>query len=553
MKKTILFATALLVLFNVPGQAQTKEDAVKKTLNERYESAESDLNSLLSKESANGDLYAAAGDNYLYWGEFDKANALFKKGTEAAPTNPLNFAGLGRLAWLNGDATTATNRFNEAVAIITNKKNKVDKAVQQMAYLKMAEAYLQTDKKNLEGAIGFITPAQAINDKNPELYIQLGDYYRERDGIDLSNALGQYNKALELDPKYTRALLRKGVLYVNVKNYNEGLRYYNEAIVQDPNFAPAYREKAELLYLAGQYKSAIESYGKYLELNQNCRVQQRYASFIFLTKDYEKAIEELEKAQPCDPDNLYMFRLLGYAYTEVGNIEKGTENMDKFFEKATAKGSPEILGNDYAYKGKLLQKAGQDSLAIEMLKLAIEKDPEFVEGYGELATIYGKQKKYDLAADNYQKKIEKSEKPDELDYYYLGQYRYYNKQYAEADAAFANAAAKYPDANFWRGRSQNKLEVNADAPVGLAKPYHEAFIKQVSVDPKYIETYKKSLVEAYSYLGLLYGKQGNFSCSKAAWLKVIELDPTNKVANDVMTADKNLQAASEVGCVLIAE
>jgi len=135
------------------------------------------------------------------------------------------------------------------------------------------------------------------------------------------------------------------VLYVNVKNYNEGLRYYNEAIVQDPNFAPAYREKAELLYLAGQYKSAIESYGKYLELNQNCRVQQRYASFIFLTKDYEKAIEELEKAQPCDPDNLYMFRLLGYAYTEVGNIEKGTENMDKFFEKATAKGSPEILGN----------------------------------------------------------------------------------------------------------------------------------------------------------------------------------------------------------------
>lgn len=552
MKKTILFATAIFSVLSLSTIAQTKEEAIKKTLNERYESAETDLQSLITKEASNGDNYAAAGDNYLYWGEYDNAAAMFQKGTEVAPLNPLNFAGLGRLAWIKGDAGTATARFSEAVAIMTNKKNKVDKTTQQTTYLKMAEAYLSTEKKNLEGALGYINTAKELNDKNPELYIQLGDYYRERDGIDLSNALGQYNKALEVDPKYTRALLRKGVLYVNVKNYDQGLSHYNEAIEQDPNFAPAYREKAELLYKAGRYKQAIDSYAKYLDLNQNCRVQQRYATFVFLTKEYQKAIEELEKAQPCDPSNLFIYRLLGYAYAEVGNIEKGNENLDKFMQLATEKGAPQILGNDYAYKGKLYQKAGQDSLALEMLKIAVEKDPAFVEGYGEMAAIYGKQKKYDLAADNYQKKIEKSEKPAELDYYYLGQYRYFNKQYVEADAAFANALG-YPDANFWRGRSQNRLEVNPEEPVGLARPYHEAFIKGVGTDQARIDALKKYLVEAYSYLGLLHGKQGNFDCSKAAWLKVLELDPTNKVANDVMTADKNLQAASELNCVLIAE
>jgi tetratricopeptide (TPR) repeat protein len=552
MKKTVLFATAIFSLLSMVSFAQTKEEAIRKTLNERYESAESDLNTLLGKDANNGDNYAAAGDNYLYWGELDNAQKMFQKGTEVAPLNPLNFAGLGRLAWVNGDAATATARFNEAVAIMTNKKNKVDKATQQTAYLKMAEAYLSTEKKNLDGAIGYINAAKDINDKNPELYIQLGDYYRERDGIDLSNALGQYNKALEMDPKYTRALLRKGVLYVNVKNYDQGLSHYNEAIEQDPNFAPAYREKAELLYKAGRYKQAIDSYAKYLELNQNCRVQQRYATFVYLTKEYQTAITELEKALPCDPSNLYMYRLLGYAYTEVGDLAKGHENLDKFMTLAAEKGAPEILGNDYAYKGKLYQKAGQDSLAIEMLNIALEKDPTYVEGYGELASIYGKQKKYDLAADFYQKKIEKSDKPAELDYYYLGQYRYFNKQYAEADAAFANALS-YPDANFWRGRSQNRLEVNPEEPVGLARPYHEAFIKGVGDDPARIEPLKRYLVESYSYLGLLHGKQGNFDCSKAAWLKALELDPTNKVANDVMNADKNLQAASEANCVLIAE
>ncbi len=553
MKKTIFIATLFFSAIPFLGKSQTLEDAIQKTLNERYESAEESFNTLLAKEPGNGDFYAAAGDNYLNWGEYDKAKSMYEKGLANAPLNPLNVVGLGRVAWVQNDPNTTQQRFNEAIAMITNRKNKISKPTQQSAYLKMAETYLQGDKKNLEGAITMLNSAQTINNSNPELYLILGDYYRERDGVDLSNALEQYNKALQLNPGFTRALLRKGMIYVNVKNYDQGLNHYNEAIEQDPNFAPAYREKAELLYLAGRYKQAIESYDKYLELNRNCRVEQRYASFLFLTKEYATAINALEKALPCDTSNLFMYRLLGYAYTETGNVERGTYFMDTFISKATQQGNPKVLGNDYSYKGKLYQLAGQDSMAIVMYQKAIDLDPEFVEGYSEIASIYGKQKLYGKAADYYQLKIEKSAKPEALDYYYLGQYRYFNKQYTEADAAFTHATDKYPDANFWRGRSQNKLEANPEQPVGLAKPYHEAFIAQVTTDPRYIETYKKSLIESYSYLGLLHGKQGNFDCSKAAWLKVLELDPTNKVANDVMNADKNLQAASEANCTLIAE
>lgn len=550
MKKNILIATALFSFLAFTSSAQTREEAIQKTLNERYESAEDDLNALIAKDANNASNYAAAGDNYFYWGEYAKASQMFKKGVEIAPLNPLNIAGLGRIAWLQGNASEATKHFSEAVAIITNRKNKVDKALQQTTYLKMAESYLQADKKNLEGALEYINAAKNLNDKNPEVYLQLGDYYSERDGIDLSNTLDQYNKALILNPNYTRALLRKGVIYVNVKNYDQGLIFYNDAIAQDPNFAPAYREKAELLYKAGRYKQAIDSYTKYLELNQNCRVQQRYASFIFLTKEYSKAVEELEAALPCDTTNLFIYRLLGYAYAELGDIQKGNENMNQFMNKAQKAGYPEILGTDYAYKGKLYQLAGQDSMAIETLKIAVEKDPEFLDGYSDIAAIYGKQKNYEEAANYYQKKIEMSEVPAELDYYFLGQYRYFSKQYTQADVAFTNALS-YPDANFWRGRCQNRLEANPDAPIGLAKPYHEAFIKQVGSDPTKVEAFKKNLIESYSYLGLLYGKQNSFDCSKAAWLKVLEMDPTNKVANDVLM-DKNLQTASESNCVLIA-
>ena len=548
MKKTFVLA-ALFIAFGLSAFAQTREDAVRKTLNERYESAEADLKELIAREPANGDLYFAAGDNYLYWGEIEKAEAMYRKGMEVAPTNPSNYAGLGRVAYMRDDAAVNTAQFAKAVEIMNAKGNKIDKAIKQLTYLKMAEVYTQGEKKNLEGAIGYINAAMPLNDKNPEVYIQLGDYYAERDGMNLSNALMQYNKALEVSPKYTRAILRKGVLYVKVKNYDEGLNYYNEAIAVDPTFAPAYREKAELLYKAGRYNQAIEAYGKYLELNNNCRVQQRYASFVFLTKEYAKAVTELEKALPCNPDNTFIYRLLAYSYFETGDYAKSTENLDKFFAIATEKGKPTLLGSDYAYRGKLLSKSGQDSLAIDVLKMAIEKDTAFIDGYSDVAAIYFKQKKYDKAAEYYQMKVDKSKEAGPLDFYYLGQARYYNKEYALSDSSFSKATSKYPDAWFWRGRANNKLEVNPDAPVGLGKPFHEAYIMKVGNDPKALEANKKNLIESYSYLALLYGKQKSFDCSKAALMKVLEMDAANKVANDLMLGE-DIKKATEGNCVL---
>lgn len=550
MKSKYIFLAMVFMASVFQINAQTREEAVKKTLNERYESAEIDLKELIAREPSNGDNYFAAGDNYLYWGErMADVEAMYRKGMEVAPTNPLNFAGLGRLAWEKGDAVVANVQFAKAEEIMNAKGNKIDKNIKQLTYLKMSEVLIQSEQQNLEKAIVYINSAIPLNDKNPEAYIQLGDYYSERDGMNLSNAIMQYNKALEVDPKYTRAILRKGVLYVKVKNYDEGLNYYNEAINLDPNFAPAYREKAELLYKAQRYPAAIEAYAKYLELNNNCRVQQRYASFVFLARDYSKAVTELESALPCNPENGFMYRLLGYSYFETGDYSKGLEYMDQFFQLANLKGVPKIVSSDYAYKGKLLSKLGQDSLALEVLKIAVVEDPNYLEGYSDVAAIYFKQKNYGEAANYYQMKVNANTEQNALDYYYLGQARYYNKECELADVAFEIAASRYPDANFWRGRCKNKLEPNPDEPVGLAKPYHELFIKTIGDDPKKIEANKRNLIEAYGYLGLYYAKNKDFNCSKSAWMKVIEMDPLNKVANDIML---NVDLKNAVGdCVLI--
>ncbi|MFO0362777.1 MAG: tetratricopeptide repeat protein [Flavobacteriales bacterium] len=530
------------------GTAQTQAGAVTKTLNERYEDASADFRKLIQTTGGTSELYFYAGDNYLYWGELDSARMMFSKGVEKDAGNPLNHAGLGRIAMNKGE--DGSSHFSTALAIINDKASTADKKSRELALLKMAEA--NTSAKKLDQSLIYLNKVNELNTgkkgaitvTNPEVYLQWGDYYSEKDGFNLSGALAQYSKAYELNPQYTRTLLRQGQLYVKVRNWDEGLKYFDQAIAADPTFAPAYREKAELLYRAGRFEKAIESYEKYLELNNSCRVQQRYTSFIFLTKDYGRAVAEIEKALPCNPSNLIMYRLLGYGYYELGDFQKGLDYINQYFTLAEAKDKSIITGTDMAYKGKLLARLGQEEEGIQLIAQAIEADTSYKEGYGEIAAIYSKSKNYEKASEWYVRKIENSREKDPLDYYYLGQSSYFAKKYAESDKAFEMATEKYPDAWFWRAKCNNKLD-NPEQPVGLAKPFYETAIQKVGTDQKYIDANKKNLIEAYSYLGLFYGKSDNYECSRAAWNRVIALDPANKTAADVM-ADPKMAVATGV-------
>lgn len=557
-----LFLTSAFVALTFFSNAQTLAEATQKTLSERFESAEADFNAIIAKEPTVGANYAAAGYNFFYWGISDQDNAdelaenmesaekLFRKGMEVAPTSPLCYIGLGHLMAFRKDMNGCNGQFTKAEEIMNTKSNKVDKLVKQQALLKMAEACLMEGNPQLDKALVYLNSALPFNDKNPEVYIQLGDYYRLRDGINQSNAIAQYNKAIELDSKSTRAILRKGMLYKRVQNWDEGLNYYNEAIALDPSFAPAYREKAELLKDAARYPQAIEAYARYKELNENCRVNQRYAMFVYLAKDYKNSLVELEKALPCNDKNEYMYRVLGYTCYETGDYAKGLEYINTYFDLASKSGRVQISGGDYGQKGKLLSKTGQDSLALDVLKKALAEDPSYNDGYNEVASILMKQKKYAEAAGYYEQKIARSESPAPIDYYYLGQSRYRNKEFMLADTAFAMATSKYPDANFWRGRCRNGLEANPDQPTeGLAKPFHEKFIQLAGSEQRSIEANKKNLMEAYNYLGIYYLIKKDYECSRAAINKTLELDPANKIAT-TLASDENVAKASGT-CELI--
>ncbi len=572
---TILVANVLLLSCTAQKSAPLVMDPAfdpirKSTLNERYEKALSDLQNM----PASAEKFAVDGFNYLEWA-FDgrtidasktaEAKQAFLAGVKADSLFPLNYVGLGRIEMREGNGGKADTYFAKARGIVDNKKNKASKDLKYSTYIAIAAANIAEDAKNLGAAKQVLDALAEVAIENQAIVLQLGltlgDYNSYKEINDQSKAITQYNKCLEIDSKYVPALYRKAKLYRGAKNNDEALKFFNEAIATDPTFAPSYREKAELLKDRGQFEEAIAAYAKYLELNNSCRVQQRYASFFYLTKNFDRAITEVTAAMPCNPENHTLNRVLGYSYLELKNFQEAKNYMDIYFSRQEVKNQDV---SDYVNYSKICIGLGQDSLGVVYLEKAIELFPEYTDGYNEIATIYtnkaiaskGKEnealriKLYSKAADWYEKKMVKLG-ADAKDQFIQGQMYYFSQQYVLADTTFRRCSVRYPEAWFWVAKCENKIDlatVTETSPAkGLAKPYYEKGIILVGQDPAIIEKNKKNLAEAYQYLGLYYGNMGDINCSKSAWNKVLQLDPTNKIANQLLvtpeTLDQELVAA----------
>ena len=541
MKKVITI-TASILLANATF-AQTLQDAITKTENERYSAAAADYRALIAKEANKGDNYFYYGENFFRKGDLDSANIFYQKGADLNATYPLNYVGLGKVLWYKGKATEAKAQFFKAATLGANKNTEVMR--------KTAEAYINSDNKSLDEAITLLNAAIKIEPKNPENYILMGDALLEKNPTDGGAPIKQYSKATELNPKSAKGILRSGKLYQRGRNYQLALDLYKQAEGIDATYAPAYREKAELYHLAGQDNKAIESYKKYLELNNSDEARERYASFLYVGKQYQNAITEIEALQNAGTSDLYLDRILGYSYAELGNktdtaaYTKGLKAMNRFFDKAGT--NFKYAATDYKYKGILLARMGKDSLGVIEMEKASSMDPKIAsEMVSESAKAFMKAKKYSKAITAYDKKMAGDPKNlSAQDWYEFGRAYYYeggNKQrekkdsdaldmFIHADSCFSKLAQQSPTysiAYFWRGKANVQQDLKNEK--WLAKPFYEKALSLVKPEEK--ASVKSNIIEACEYLGYYCVTTKDYTKAKEYFNMIKELDPNNKKAID---------------------
>jgi tetratricopeptide (TPR) repeat protein len=547
MKTFKIFGLLLLATVSV-GHAQDINQAKKAIDAEKYEEAKTILKSILQAKPTNGMASFFLGNIYLTQSIKDSAAISFGKGLAASEAARFNNIGLGQMDLDRNDTIAANAKF------ILATKDMRKKDFEEYVYV--ARAYMNAEKPNYKAAVAVLKRALVNNPMDAQVQLALGDAYY---GLSNQNdAYKAYRDAFTADNTLLRAKMQLGVLLKGAKSYDEASKAYNEVIALNPNYGPVYRELAETYYkiarnkpskAAENFKIAIDYYQKYMDLTDySIHSRMRRADFLILAKEYKALEEEANKMIELDKVNPRIFRYLGYAAFENGNVDKAIQSLETFTSNATNK----IIAKDFQVLGlaKIKKGTSADGLSIDpaafeaglvSIKKSIEMEPLAVEDLNEVGKKMFGQKLYKEAAAIFELGASNSESKSYLDdNLYLGLSLYYanNKKdvkpeivgLQKADAAFDKvlvASPSYYEAYIFKARTNSLME-NDENTI----KFYEAYVAAVTAKGAE-ETAKpaviKKIAESYNTIGATYANTDKVKAVEY-FNKTLVIDPTNAYA-----------------------
>lgn len=453
----------------------------------------------------------------------DSAATYFSK---AAGTTPFGQVAAGRAALVKGQNDAAATLFDAAVKATKSKDAKV--------LTMIAQAYGESDVKNIDKALTYVTAAQTVNKKDePNLMVARGEIYLKTDQGG-GEAMTSFDRATMANPNFAQAYYEKGVLNVRSRNATEAVTNLEKAISLEPKYAPAYKELAEMYFYAGQYPKALSTFEQYRTVaEKSTNTDAEYASFLYLTKKYPESLTEINNVLAKEPDNVTMNRLKAYSLFETGDYAGASTAMNTYLKVVPA---GKIIPDDYIYQGKILSRAGKTAEA----KVALDKALA-VASPTQKADVQAEIAKVSMATGDYSGAIktlaEKAKTGDLADQYRLAAAYKGDKQYTRADSVLniiITAKPTYAPAYLERGSVNYYLD--QDSKKGLSKPYYDKYIELSKAEGADPAKFRSGLVTSNNYLGVYNIQKGDKAAAKTYFQQVLALDPSNETATNAMKA-----------------
>ncbi|MDZ8091586.1 MAG: tetratricopeptide repeat protein [Nostoc sp. DedQUE05] len=334
--------------------------------------------------------------------------------------------------------------------------------------------------------------------------------------------------------------LERGNQMWRLNRYEEAVNAFDEAIKLKPSFAYlAYYGKSLALAWQEKYQQAVKALEEAVKLKDNFVAPWQLQSFVYRQlKQPDKALVAIEKAiqnQPKNP-NLYnekrevLSRLKRYAEAEAA------------ITKAISLSPRAVF---YDNRGVLYYEQKKWDLAAADFNKAIDINPQFTQAYSNRGGLYYELKKWELAVADFNKAI--AINPQYAQTYYNRGYFYYklekwnlavadynkaidiNPQYAQA---YYNRGVLYQDQKKWDlaiadyNKAININSQYADAYINRGLLYYEHkklelaladYNKAIAINPQY--------AQAYSNRGAIYYEQKKLELALADYNKAIDISP----------------------------
>ncbi len=308
-----------------------------------------------------------------------------KKFTQALgmQQDPSLFAGLittiAEKGNLSGDETSA---FNSAKKYIDQALAKYPNDVNVL----LAAGYINETAGKYTEALGYYNKAIAVDGKNPEAWFHKG-HVLEFLGQQQS-AFQAYDKAYALDPKNPQAVLAKARQSVRKGNVTEAFTYFQQA-TQQPTI-PAQLKSEAFTNMATIEQTKIVSMDKAIGFAKQAVAADpsfapaaaQYGYLMAINGHTYEGVNALKKAIALNPkisENYYLIGIVvragGYDKEAAGYFAyalKRIDNDNTLLTQNDKTGMKARLSYEFA---KTLSKLGNQTLALQFVKQAIEENP----------------------------------------------------------------------------------------------------------------------------------------------------------------------------------
>jgi tetratricopeptide (TPR) repeat protein len=267
---------------------------------------------------------------YIDLGEYDRAQAALQQARQVKDTDPLLFWALGSLAMMHNDANTAVPLLERCATLDPNNVRCVWLLGQAYAFL----AYRKEQKPTIPAdyAARVDETLRWVEERQPNsalLHVFKGDVLAARKLT--AEALAEYQKALEIDPRWPDIHLLLGSLLGLLGRWEEALAELKLQLRDYPDDTRAMVEMGSIRCRSGNYDEAVPVLKQALARDgNNYEANHRLGQCYLALGKCALAVPFLHRATQVKPEKTEPYYLLYRAYWMLKQPDKAAAALEEF-------------------------------------------------------------------------------------------------------------------------------------------------------------------------------------------------------------------------------
>jgi tetratricopeptide (TPR) repeat protein len=146
-------------------------------------------------------------------------------------------------------------------------------------------------------------------------------------------ALQDFDRAIELNPKYTWAITNRGETYGLMERYQEALQDFDRAIKLKPKYYWAIANRGYIYRLMERYQEALQDFDHAIEYNPKYTwaITNRGETYRLMER-YQEALQDFDRAIELDPKYQWAITHRVYTYLLLVHQNEALRDLDRVIE-----------------------------------------------------------------------------------------------------------------------------------------------------------------------------------------------------------------------------